>query len=136
MLCPNEILLMRLHCRFWTLLVGAANYKGEILSAIIDLARAKLICHHNISVKHTDLQPAALTAVLDVLSTSSLDVRQQAFERLSWLLATCVSPFLSRRTARISALAIHLNPYWRRLPLGRWTSFRCLPPIPRHQCNG
>ena len=48
--------------------------------SIVDLARAKLICHHNISQPYTGshLPPAALSAVLDVLLTLDFEPRRQA----------------------------------------------------------
>ena len=55
------------HCRFWTLLAGAGNNKDQILPTIVDLARAKLICHHKITIRHQDLKRPAVTALLDVL---------------------------------------------------------------------
>jgi hypothetical protein len=55
------------HFRFWTLLAGAGNNKDQILPTIVDLARAKLICHHKISIRHEDLKRPAVTALLDVL---------------------------------------------------------------------
>jgi hypothetical protein len=63
---------------FWTLLAGAADHKDEILSTIIDLARAKLICSHDISAKHTDLKSAASTAVLDVLLNLNFEPRRES----------------------------------------------------------
>ena len=65
-------------CRFWTLLTGAEGDTEEILPTIIDLARTKLICHHEIAVTHTQLQPAARTAVLDVLLSLDFEPRRQA----------------------------------------------------------
>ena len=50
----------------------------EILLAIIDLARTKLICHDEIAVMHTHLQPAARTAALDVLLSLDFEPRHQA----------------------------------------------------------
>ena len=66
--------------RFWTLLTGASNHKYEILSEIVDLARAKLICQHKISVEHTHLEhhDLALTAVLDVLLNLQFEPRRPA----------------------------------------------------------
>lgn len=65
-------------CRFWTLLTGAEGDTEEILSTIIDLARTKLMCHHEIAVMHTQLQPAARTALLDVLLSLDFEPRRQA----------------------------------------------------------
>jgi len=62
------------HCRFWTLLAAAGDHKDEILTTIVDLARAKLICDTGISSKYTVLEPAAVAAVLDDLLTLDFEV--------------------------------------------------------------
>ncbi|KIM74200.1 hypothetical protein PILCRDRAFT_828491 [Piloderma croceum F 1598] len=76
-LCEVEFMAQFGRPMFWTLLTGAANHKYEILSEIVDLARAKLICQHKISVEHTHLEHhnTALTAVLDVLLNLQFDPR-------------------------------------------------------------
>jgi hypothetical protein len=50
----------------------------EVLPTIVDLARTKLIRHHKIAVVHTNLPPAARTAVLDVLLSLGFEPRRQA----------------------------------------------------------
>ena len=65
------------YCRFWTLLAAAGDDKDEILSTIVDLACAKLICNHNISAKPRDLTSNAVLAVVDVLLTLAFESRHQ-----------------------------------------------------------
>jgi hypothetical protein len=77
------------HCRFWTLLTGAQDEIEEILPTIIDLARTKLICNHEIAVVHTSLQPAARTAVLNVLLSLDFEPRRlEAHAREAELVAS------------------------------------------------
>ncbi|KIM92246.1 hypothetical protein PILCRDRAFT_324 [Piloderma croceum F 1598] len=45
---------------FWSLPASTGDHKEEICSTIVDLARAKSIRQHNISVKYTDLTPATV----------------------------------------------------------------------------
>jgi hypothetical protein len=67
-------------CRFWTLLAGGtvAHHKEDILSTIVDLARSKLICDHNIGAKRSELKAAASTAVLDVILNLDFEPRREA----------------------------------------------------------
>ena len=65
------------HCRFWTLLAGAED-KDQIISTIVDFARSKLIFQHEISVRHNQVKPAAVSAMLDVLLTLDFEPRCQA----------------------------------------------------------
>jgi hypothetical protein len=54
----------------------------------MDFARSKLICQHKISVTHTELNPVARTAVLDVLLNLDFEPRRQARHRETELVAS------------------------------------------------
>jgi hypothetical protein len=69
-------------CRFWTLLAGATGDEDRILSLIIDLARAKLICRQKIACKVSEISETASTAVLDVLINLDFEPRREAARRL------------------------------------------------------
>jgi hypothetical protein len=77
-LCCRDVPHTAGYYRFWSLLAAAGQHKPDILSTIVDLARAKLICHHNISLQYTRLTDAAVSAVLDVLLTLDFEPRRQA----------------------------------------------------------
>jgi hypothetical protein len=64
-------------CRFWTLLAAAGDHKHEILPTIVDLARAKLICNHDIWARARALDRDAVLAVVDVLLTLDFEPRRQ-----------------------------------------------------------
>jgi hypothetical protein len=84
-------------CRFWTLLAGAGHHKGEILATIVDLARAKLICNHDISARARALGSDAVLAVVDVLLTLDFEPRRQVTrDREAKLVASHMRIALSR----------------------------------------
>jgi hypothetical protein len=75
------------HCRFWTLLAGAEK-KDQIALTIVDFARSKLIFQHEISVRHSQVNPAAISAVLDVLLCLDFEPRRQAARKEAELVAS------------------------------------------------
>jgi hypothetical protein len=70
---------LRLGGRFWTMIAGAGDRKADLLSTIIDFARAKLLCQSKIDVEHHKLlKPHASTAVVDVRLMLDYEPRREA----------------------------------------------------------
>ncbi|KAF8579397.1 hypothetical protein K439DRAFT_1525242 [Ramaria rubella] len=73
---------------FWTLIEGAGSHKKEVLSEIIGLARAKLICNHNIDLGHRKLTPEGRLAVIDMRLMLTWEPRREAYRTEATLVAS------------------------------------------------
>ncbi|KAF8592712.1 hypothetical protein K439DRAFT_1656117 [Ramaria rubella] len=73
---------------FWTLIEGAGSRRSEVIAGMIDFARAKLICNHNINLSHTDLTREGRLAVLDVRLMLTWEPKRDAFRTQSNLIAS------------------------------------------------
>ncbi|KAF8575276.1 hypothetical protein K439DRAFT_1665120 [Ramaria rubella] len=87
-ICTIEFMSMFGRPMFWSLIEGAGSHKREVVSQIIDLARAKLICSHNIDVSHRKLTPEGRLAVLDMRLMLTWEPRYDAYRTEARLVAS------------------------------------------------